>query len=164
MKSTYSYKAADAESYNSLAAYIVTSGLNASLFPTLKAITVSRSVDTFDDEQIDRLYEFMDKEGIKCEIDIIKFDEENIDKLLDSPLTDQWTLRRIFTWAADRCAKTQGSLSRLKESLASAEEARKNAESGQETYYKWWKEEEEKRAKLEKCVKAFQTLINTVVE
>lgn len=157
----YSYKANTSESYDSLAAYVVNTSLNASFFPKALTIVVIPDEDENDFKEVGR---FIDTEGLDFHITPIIPDEENQKDLIESEVTPSCILQAfIYKMVAENAQKSEVANS-LQTRLEVCESNLAKAQKDRDNYHKWWQEEESKRTRLVETIKALRTLLNAVVE
>lgn len=158
----YCYKALNAESYNALAAQIVTSTLDASFFPKLFTIVVSPQAD--EDDAFNEVGKFIDAEGLDFQINPISLYDECRGELIDSEVTPSCILRAIiFEMLEEKSHAAEVSAS-LQTRLESCEANLNSIRHDKDNYYKWWQDESCKRTRLQENVKALRTLLNNMVE
>lgn len=158
----YCYKALNAESYNALAAQVVTSTINASFFPKLFTIVVTPQED--DEDAFRGISKFIDTEGLSCHINPFILQDECRGEIIDNEVTPSCILRDIiYTLLKEKAHDTDVATS-LQNRLNACEEDLNSVRQDRERYYKWWQAEAAKRTRLEESVKAFRTLLNAVVE
>lgn len=158
----YCYKADDTESYNTLAAYVVTSPLNATFFPKLLTIVVTPKKD--EETAFIGVGKFIDTEGLDFHINPIILHDECRGDLIDNEITPSCLLQTIiYQTLADNAHQTEIAKS-LQTRLDVCESNLSKAQKDRDQYYKWWQEEESKRRLLNESIKALRTLLNAVVE
>lgn len=157
----YSYKANTSESYDSLAAYVVNTSLNASFFPKALTIVVIPDEEENDFKEVGR---FIDTEGLNFHITPIIPDEANQKDLIESEVTPSCILQAfIYKMLAENAQKAEV-VNSLQTRLEVCESNLAKAQKDRDNYYKWWQEEESKRTRLVDTIKALRTLLNSVVE
>ena len=85
----YQYKALNEDSYNSLAAFAVSTPATVTLHPGLLTIVI-----TGDDAN--EVGKFIDREGLDFHINPIEFHDETLGAVIDCETTDAGTLRKII--------------------------------------------------------------------
>lgn len=155
----YCYKALSAEDYNTLAAYIVTSNLNASFFPKRFTIVVTPKED--EEEAFKKVGKFIDNEGLSFDINPIILDDVNENNLINNEVTPSYILVEILVRTLTEHLDVEKS---LRTRLEACESNLAKAQKDRDNYYKWWQEEESKRTRLVDTIKALRTLLNAVVE
>ena len=150
----YCYKALNAESYNALAAQVVTSTINASFFPKLFTIVVTPQEG--EEEAFREIGKFM-------ATGVILHDECQ-GEIIDDEVTPSCILQSIIHKLLEEKAHDKEVATSLQTRLDACEDNLNSVRKDKESYYKWWQEEVCKRTRLEESVKAFRTLLNAVVE
>lgn len=158
----YCFKALNAESYNALAAQIVTSTLNASFFPKLLTIVVTPQED--DNDPIREIGKSIDTDGLDFHINPIILHDECRGEIIDDEVTPSCILRDLIHTILNEKAHDTEVATSLQHRLDACEDNLNSVRKDKESYYKWWQEEVSKRTRLEESVKAFRTLLNAVVE
>lgn len=146
------YNALDEDSYNSLAAYAITTPATVCLHPELDTIVISDSVS-------DEIGKFIDREGLDFNISPVEFSSENLKEVVDNPITDADTLRNIIY-----------TLLREKEDMAEAHRdaisdiirQKDVAENDRDRYKDWFYESNNKENRIKEQVKAIAVLINSI--
>lgn len=158
----YCYKALNAESYNALAAQVVTSTINASFFPKLFTIVVTPQEG--EEEAFREIGKFIDTEGLSFHINPIILHDECQGEIIDDEVTPSCILQSIIHKLLEEKAHDKEVATSLQTRLDACEDNLNSVRKDKESYYKWWQEEVSKRTRLEESVKAFRTLLNAVVE
>ena len=158
----YCYKALNAESYNALAAQVVTSTINASFFPKLFTIVVTPQEG--EEEAFREIGKFIDTEGLSFHINPIILHDECQGEIIDDEVTPSCILQSIIHKLLEEKAHDKEVATSLQTRLDACEDNLNSVRKDKESYYKWWQEEIAKRTRLEDSVKAFRTLLNAVVE
>lgn len=158
----YCYKALNAESYNALAAQVVTSTINASFFPKLFTIVVTPQEG--EKEAFREIGKFIDTEGLSFHINPIILHDECQGEIIDDEVTPSCILQSIIHKLLEEKAHDKEVATSLQTRLDACEDNLNSVRKDKESYYKWWQEEVSKRTRLEESVKAFRTLLNAVVE
>ena len=156
------YKALIAESYNALAAQVVTSTINASFFPKLFTIVVTPQEG--EEEAFREIGKFIDTEGLSFHINPIILHDECQGEIIDDEVTPSCILQSIIHKLLEEKAHDKEVATSLQTRLDACEDNLNSVRKDKESYYKWWQEEVSKRTRLEESVKAFRTLLNAVVE
>lgn len=158
----YCYKALNADSYNALAAQVVTSTINASFFPKLLTIVVIPQED--EEDAFREIGKFIDTEGLDFHINPIILHDECRGEIIDNEVTPSCILRGLIHTLLNEKAHDTEVATSLQRRLDVCEDNLNSVRKDKENYYKWWQEEVSKRTRLEESVKAFRTLLNAVVE
>lgn len=155
----YCYKALSAEAYNTLAAHIVTSTLDASFFPKLFTIVVTPKED--EEEAFKEVGKFIDNEGLSFHINPIVLNDADENNLINNEVTPSYMIVEILVRKLTEHLDTEKS---LQTRITACEEELSKVRQDKELYNRWWQEESTKRNRLENTIKAFRTLLNVVVE
>lgn len=158
----YCYKALNAESYNALAAQVVTSTVNASFFPKLFTIVITPQED--DEEAFGGIGKFIDTEGLDFHINPIILHDECRGEIIDNEVTPSCILRDLIHTLLNEKAHDTEVATSLQRRLDVCEDNLNSVRKDKDRYYKWYQEETDKRTRLEDCIKALRTLLNAVVE
>lgn len=157
----YCYQANNSESYNTLAAYIVASPLNASFFPKRLTIVVTPKED--EEETFKDVGKFIDDEGLSFHINPILEGESEYD-LLENEVTPSCIIQAYLYKILAENAQKEDVAKSLQTRLEACESNLVSVKKDKDSYYKWWQDESAKRSRLEESIKAFRTLLNAVVE
>lgn len=148
----YQYKAINEDSYNSLAAYAVTTSATVTLHPGLLTIVISSNATNEVDE-------FIDSEGLDFHINPIEVHDENLRDVIDSETTDANTLRKIIYQLLEEkraMAETHKSV------LDDITKQRDSAKENRDLYQKWYHETAGKADRVKSQVKAIAVLVNSI--
>lgn len=148
----YQYKAINEGSYNSLAAYAVTTPATVTLHPGLLTIVISGNA-------IKEISEFIDSEGLGFHINPIEFHDETLGEVIDCETTDAGTLRKIiYRMMAERAAMEEHHNGIIAEITSQRDEAQKS----RDTYSRWYTEEAAHGSRVKNQVQAIAVLLNTI--
>ena len=160
-QTSYCYKANTEESYNSLAAYIVTLSLNASFFPKSLTIVVTPDEDENDFKEVGR---FIDMKGLNLLISPIALEGYDQHELLENEITPSCILQAYIYKMMAVNAKNEEVANSLQTRINACEAELSKVRQDKERYNQWWTEETDKREKLEDTLIALRTILNAIVE
>ena len=148
----YQYKAMNEDSYNSLAAYAVTTPATVTLHPGLLTIVISG-------DAANEVGQFIDSEGLDFHINPIEVHDENLGEVIDNETTDADTLRKIIY-------RLMGQREAMEEQhnniLADITAQRDDAQKSRDNYSKWLSEEAAYSNRVKSQVQAIAVLINSI--
>lgn len=148
----YQYKALNEDSYNSLAAFAVTTPATVTLHPGLLTIVIS-------DNSTNEIGEFIDSEGLDFHINPIEVHDETLGYVIDCETTDAGTLRKIIhRMMAERIAMEDHNKGIIAEITAQRDEAQK----GRDNYSRWYSEEAANANRVKSKVQAIAVLLNSI--
>lgn len=148
----YQYKALNEESYNSLAAYAVTTPATVTLHPGLLTIVITG-------DEANEVGKFIDSEGLDFHVNPIEFHDETLGAVIDCETTDAGTLRKIiYRMMAERTAMEEHHKGIITEITAQRDEAQKS----RDTYSRWYTEEAAHSSRVKNQVQAIAVLINSI--
>lgn len=150
----YCYKALSAEDYNTLAAYIVTSNLDASFFPKRFTIVVTPKED--EEVAFKEVGKFIDNEGLSFHINPIILDDINENNLINDEVTPSYMITEILVRKLTEHLDEEKS---LKAQLTACEDNLSKAIIDKGLYEKWWKDEASKRVRIEDMLKALRLIL-----
>lgn len=146
------YKALDNESYNALAAHAVNFPATVTLHPKLSTIVVCG-------DWHQKIRDLIHSESLSFQVEPIEFNDDSLEKLIDSDTTDAGTLREIIFRLINEKADAEDSYQKLINDItAQRDEARK----GRDEYSKWWHEANFKNDRVKDQVKAIAVMINSI--
>ena len=159
MSTTYKYKANNEESYNSLAAYVVTMPVTATLFPQLQTIAIA-------EEASKEVGEFIDKEALDFIISIADIEAYDIHKLLADPTSDTSILRDIAeALLEDKKASAElykRNIDEVTKERGEAILALENTKKDMANISRWWREEQNKNDRIRKQIDAIAVLMDSI--
>lgn len=157
----YTFKATNGESYDSLAAYLVNTTLNASFFPKSLIIVVISDKDEKDFKEVGR---FIVTEGLDFVINPATLNADNEKGLIENEVASPCNLRALVYKMLAEKAKDDDVISSLQTRLSACEGELGKVRQDKERYNKWWNEESTKRVRLEDAIKALRALLDVVIE
>lgn len=138
----YQYKAINEDSYNSLAAYAVTTHATVTLHPGLLTIVISSNATN-------EVGEFIDSEGLDFHINPIEVHDENLGEVIDNETTDADTLRKIiYRMMGQREAMEEQHKSILEDITKQRDSAKEN----RDMYQKWYYETRQGADRVKSCI------------
>lgn len=146
------YQALNEDSYNSLAAYAITTPATVSLFPELHIIVISESASK-------EIGEFIDNEGLSFHINPIEVSDENFGAVIDNPTTDSATLRNILYRILQDKSKMA---SAHQDALAEITKQKEATAKDLDMYKKWYYESYGRESRIKEQVNAIAVLMNSI--
>ena len=148
----YQYKALNEDSYNSLAAFAVSTPATVTLHPGLLTIVI-----TSDDAS--EVGKFIDSEGLDFHINPIEVHDENLGEVIDNETTDAGTLRQIiYRMMAARSAMEEHHKGILADITAQRDKAQKSCDN----YSRWYNDEVSNANRVKSQVQAIAVLVNAI--
>lgn len=148
----YQYKALNEDSYNSLAAFAVSTPATVTLHPGLLTIVI-----TGDDAN--EVGKFIDSEGLDFHINPIEFHDETLGAVIDCETTDAGTLRKIiYRMMGERSAMEEHHNGVLAEITAQRDSAKKD----RDMYMRWYSDSTNREDRVKGQVRAIALLLNEI--
>lgn len=148
----YQYKALNEDSYNSLAAFAVSTPATVTLHPGLLTIVI-----TGDDAN--EVGKFIDSEGLDFHINPIEFHDETLGAVIDCETTDANTLRKIiYQLLEEKRAMAETHKSVLDDITKQCDSAKKD----RDLFQKWYHESAQGADRVKSQVKAIAVLVNSI--
>lgn len=148
----YQYKALNEDSYNSLAAFAVSTPATVTLHPRLLTIVITG-------DATNEIAEFVVSEGLDFHVNTIEFNDETLGDVIDCETTDGGTLRKIiYRMMAQRSAMED----RHKSILADITAQRDEAQNSRDNYSRWYSEEVSNGNRVKSQIQAIAVLVNAI--
>lgn len=160
------YQANNQESYNSLAAYVVTSvKANVMLYPAANAIVVGPGDDN--DKTTASISELIDNEALDIQITEIEVDKYNYyDIINNGDLIDPHSLRKAYDMLSDdknsQLDSINEAVEKLKDECNIIVKQLDDEKKEKERYRKYWHDATEYNSNLRKQLAAIGTLISSI--
>lgn len=149
------YHALNKESYDSLAAYVVTTPATVTLHPSIHAIVIS-------DNAAKEIGGFIDDEGLDFHIHPIEVEDCHLYELVDNETTDAATLRKIIHRMRENEGKHKNILTELQESNRKLKQERDDCKNDYLQYQELFRDKASQYNRVKDQVKAISVLVNAI--
>lgn len=153
--SSIQYNALNKESYDSLAAYVVTIPATVTLHPSVHTIVIP-------DNAAKEVGQFIDDEGLDFHIHPTEVDDEHLCELIDNETTDAATLRKIIHRMRENEGKHKNILTELEESNRKLKQERDDCKNDYLQYQELFRDKASQYNRVKDQVKAISVLVNAI--
>lgn len=153
--SSIQYNALNKESYDSLAAYVVTIPATVTLHPSVHTIVIP-------DNAAKEVGQFIDDEGLDFHIHPTEVDDEHLCELIDNETTDAATLRKIIHRMRENDVKYKNILTELQESNSELKQERDDCKNDYHQYQELFRDKASQYNRVKDQVKAISVLVNAI--
>ena len=149
------YVAANRESYESLAKFVVSLGTTVTLFPTLNTILITENSEKAVNEYINtNMLDFL--------AETLDFGDEQLESAADLITVDSGTLRRVIARLTDQRTDMSTEIAEIKNQLADVKDQLADSRKKEAQYSKWWSEASTSNNRIKQQIKAIAVLVSSI--
>lgn len=149
------YNALNKESYDSLAAYVVTIPATVTLHPSVHTIVIP-------DNAAKEVGQFIDDEGLDFHIHPTEVDDEHLCELIDNETTDAATLRKIIHRMREHGESHRKMFAEIQDAYSKAEKERDVLKKEYLSYKEMFRDKANQYDRVKDQVKAISVLVGAI--